>query len=149
VPVELEIVGDGPERERLADQSAALGLADRVHFAGWVDRSALLDHYHRADVFVLPSRYEGMPNVILEAMACGLPILATRTAGNEELVEPGRNGRLFAIGDADGLAAALEEALDPNGPGTAWGRASRELALGRSWEAVARQYLVLIEALCL
>ncbi|MGH7863218.1 MAG: glycosyltransferase, partial [Candidatus Dormibacteraceae bacterium] len=85
----LRVVGDGPEGPSLKRQAGAAGLDQRVEFVGWASRSELPAHYQWADVFVLPSFEEGMPNVILEAMASGLPIIATDVYGNHGLVEPG------------------------------------------------------------
>ncbi len=75
----LTILGQGPDRDALAAQAAGLGMEDRVTFAGFSDTP--WPHYAGADVFALPSRWEGMPNAALEALACGTPVVATPEAG--------------------------------------------------------------------
>jgi glycosyltransferase involved in cell wall biosynthesis len=91
-------------------------------------------------VFVLPSRAEGISNTILEAMATGLPVLATAVGGNPELVEPGQTGLLVPAGDAQALAAAMW-ALSPEGVRQAMGRAGRERVERRfSLGAMVRRY---------
>ncbi len=89
----LVFVGDGPEKERLVSLTESLGLSERVFFAG--DRRPPYAYMKKADVFVLPSNVEGMPNVILEAMLCGLPVIATR-CGAEELLGEEERGVLTA-----------------------------------------------------
>ncbi|MGY1633571.1 glycosyltransferase family 4 protein [Geodermatophilus sp. SYSU D01186] len=106
------LVGDGPLRQALEKRAAALGVAGAVRFAGHrTDARQLLD---AADVFVLPSRHEGMPLVALEAMEAGLPVVATRVIGSEEVVVDGRTGALVRPGDPQALGAALARLLaDP------------------------------------
>jgi glycosyltransferase involved in cell wall biosynthesis len=112
VDVRVLLVGSGPEREGL--QSQATGpLEGRVCFAG--DSSRVPDMLNAMDVFVLPSLNEGMSNTLLEAMACGLPVLATNVGGNPEIIENDVNGCLFTPGDAEWLADKLKLlARDPN-----------------------------------
>jgi glycosyltransferase involved in cell wall biosynthesis len=94
--VHLDIVGDGTLRHALPDEARGLGLMDRVCFHGNLPPEAMPAAYRKAHLFVLPSYVEGMPNVILEAMASGLPVIATRIPGSEELVEDGVTGLLVA-----------------------------------------------------
>ena len=89
----LILVGDGEERDRLASRAEALGVADRVHFAGKVDDPA--EHLRAADAFALPSVAEGMSNSLLEAMATGLPCLASAIGGNTDLLDRGEAGLLL------------------------------------------------------
>src|SRR5690606_28347096 len=106
----LVVVGEGPEGASLRAASRRDEAAARhVHWLGQRhDVPALLK---AADVLVLPSRWEGMPNVILEAMAAGRPVVATAVEGSRELVVPGRTGWLAAPEDVESLAGALGEAL--------------------------------------
>ena len=90
----LIIVGDGIERETLENLTDDLGISEYVEFVGNVPHEQVTDLMLRADVFALPSLSEGFPLVILEAMACGLPIIATRVGGVPEVVEGGVNGCL-------------------------------------------------------
>ena len=101
----LVLVGDGPEREPLEALAAELGIGERTWFAG--DRDEVAELLRLFDLFVLPSLGEGISNTILEAMATGLPVVATEVGGNPELVIPGENGLLVPSADADALAQAL------------------------------------------
>jgi glycosyltransferase involved in cell wall biosynthesis len=83
---EWRIAGDGPQMAALQSLAQELGIEDRVFFLGWQAREQILESYRQANLFLFPSRHEGMPNAILEAMASGLPVIATCIAGNEELV---------------------------------------------------------------
>ena len=105
----LALVGDGPERERLAQAAAAAGIADRVHLMGQRPKVAPL--LRGADVFALPSLTEGLPNAVLEAMAVGLPVVATTVGGVPELVLDGATGLLVPAADPPALAEALARAL--------------------------------------
>ena len=147
-PFRLELVGDGPERESLRILAQALGLADRVTFLPWQSREALVARYQGAHLFALPSFQEGMPNVALEAMACGLPILGTRIGGTEELVTDGENGLLVPSGDEAALAAALAALLDDDALRARMGSRSPERAARYRWAAVAAAYASLCALNC-
>jgi glycosyltransferase involved in cell wall biosynthesis len=109
IPVEAVIVGDGDERRSLESRARRLGLDDAVTFAGAVGQDQIPDYYARADVFCLASFAEGIPIVLMEAMAQELPVVATAIMGVPELVVHGGSGLLVPPGRADELAAALEE----------------------------------------
>lgn len=142
----LDVVGDGDWRGRLEAQAERLGLAERVNFLGWRDRDALAAVYRAADVFVLPSRDEGMPNVLLEAMASGLPAAASRVAGAEDLVAEGETGFLVRPEDPGALAAALKRLVDDAALRRAMGAQGRARAENLfSWRAAAAAYLDLLE----
>lgn len=101
------IIGDGPLRGELESISKTLGLSKKVFFRGWVDREKLTEEYRKHDAFLLLSSEEGMPNVILEAMASGLAIIASNISGTNELVISGRNG--YLVKDNNELAKAIEK----------------------------------------
>ncbi len=101
----LLLVGDGSLRAELEERIAELGVGDRVLITG--TRDDIPDLLRLMDVFVLPSLNEGISNTLLEAMATGLPVVATAVGGNPELVENGANGLLVPVGDEKALAAAL------------------------------------------
>ena len=107
--VHVALAGDGPELAPLRERAARLGLADRVHFLGHVDRPE--DVYPAFDVFCLPSRAEGFPRSLIEAQACGIPVVATDVGGVREAVCPG-TGRVVAPEHPRALASALAEALE-------------------------------------
>ena len=95
--------------ERLA---AELGIADRVQYLGFVSRgSEVRDLYRRAAVLALPSAYEGLPMVLLEAMSCGTPVVGSEIAAIAEVIDHGRTGLLVPVGAPDRLAAALRDAV--------------------------------------
>ncbi len=107
----LLIVGDGEERRALKRQAKRLGLADRVRFAGAVPHRDLVDIYNAADVLVLASSREGWPNVLLEAMACGTPCVATDVGGNAEVVSSPGAGLLAPARTAEAIAGAVNKLL--------------------------------------
>ncbi|HTT89912.1 MAG TPA: glycosyltransferase [Acidimicrobiales bacterium] len=104
----LLLVGEGPMRDRLHRRTERLGMTDRVRFEGAVGQDEMASYYAAADVFCLPSFAEGIPIVLMEAMASGRPVVATRIAGVPELVEEGVSGLLVAPGNVAELVAALE-----------------------------------------
>ena len=101
----LDVVGDGPLREDLQALTQELGIQDRVAFVGSTDRVSR--YMSRADIFVLPSRAEGISNALLEAMAHGLPVVASRIPGNVDVVEHQRSGLLCTVNDPGSLARNL------------------------------------------
>ena len=111
----LTLIGDGPERAALEAEAKASGLDGAVTFAGYKSQSDVAQALSQTDLLVLPSFAEGVPVVLMEAMAAGKPVVATQVAGVGELVEQGRSGRLVPPGDASSLAAAIVASLsDPN-----------------------------------
>jgi glycosyltransferase involved in cell wall biosynthesis len=107
----LVVVGDGPERERLAAHARALGVASRVCFAGRCRRAEGLALVAACDLFVLPSAYEGFPHAVLEAMSLGVPVVATAVGGTVEIVTDGVNGRLVPAADRQALREAIATTL--------------------------------------
>jgi glycosyltransferase involved in cell wall biosynthesis len=110
--VACTIVGDGPERVRLQQLATALGIDSIVSFAGYVDQDKIQAYYDRANAFVLASFAEGVPVVLMEAMAKSLPVIATRITGIPELIEDGQNGLLVTPARVDELVAAVEKLID-------------------------------------
>jgi glycosyltransferase involved in cell wall biosynthesis len=112
-PLTGRIVGDGPLRQALEKQASALGLTpETAVFSGAV--ADMPTAYHGAGIFVLSSDHEGSPNVVLEAMACGLPVVATRVGGVPDLVEHGRTGLICPPGDEEAICeAVLRLTADP------------------------------------
>jgi glycosyltransferase involved in cell wall biosynthesis len=109
--IELLFVGDGPEGEQLRARAAALEIGDCVTFAGRLGERQTLEEIARSDVLVLPSFMEGLPIVLMEAMAIGTPVIASRVAGIPELVEDDETGLLFSPSRWDELAACMERLL--------------------------------------
>ena len=143
---EWSIAGDGPQMPVLQSRAKELGIADRVFFLGWQSRPQLMECYQQANVFLFPSRHEGMPNALLEAMASGLPVVASCVAGNEELVIDGETGYLVPSEDVEALQVALKRLLLDPALREQMGMASRErVEANYSWESTAQQYALLLE----
>lgn len=111
VDAELRVIGEGPERPRLEAAAAREGVADRCSFPGSRSEEEVAAELAEADVFALSSTLEGLPVVLMEAMASGLPVVAPRLSGIPELVEDGATGLLYATGRYDELAGLLERLL--------------------------------------
>ena len=120
----LVIVGTGPLQNQLEYIAEALGIANSVEFAGL--QSDIPAQLHRGSIAVLPSRWEGMPNALLEAMACGLPCVATRVSGSEDIIRHGVNGLLVENEDYQGMAQALLTLLTDSVLTQRYGQAARE-----------------------
>ena len=103
------IAGKGPEQSSLRQLTAQLGVSDRVNFAGMLDAEALREQYRAADALILMSEREGMPNVILESLACGTPVLATPVGGIPELLTESCCGETVSARTVEGLADAWRE----------------------------------------
>jgi glycosyltransferase involved in cell wall biosynthesis len=106
----LRIAGEGSHRERLEALLAELGQGDRIRLLGF--QSDVLPLYEALDLFVLSSLREGLPNVVLEAMALEVPVVSTRIAGIPRVIEDGRNGLLVEPGAIDALAAAIARTIN-------------------------------------
>jgi glycosyltransferase involved in cell wall biosynthesis len=133
VDFDCEIVGDGDQRGRLDEMIERLALRDRVSLLGALPHEVVLEKYRAATIFVLPciisvdGDRDGIPNVILEAMAMGLPIVSTLHSGVPEAVQDGRNGLLVSPGESAGLADALARLIKDEELSRAMGRAGRML----------------------
>lgn len=146
VDVELRLVGAGPLAESLEQDIARRGLSDQISLTGPIGQDELPDLYRWADVFVLPSFQEGLPVVLMEALATELPVVTTSIAGISELVRDGVEGRMVPAGRADRLAAALAElAQDPQAR-LRMGRRGRATVLGeftqQSASAAAKDFIL-------
>ena len=140
------IVGDGPQLPVLEGMIQEQALDGRVHFLGWQKAQELQGEYAEANLFLFPSRDEGMPNAVLEAMASGLPVVATRISGNEELILDGETGVLVPLEDGAALRETLRQLISDSSRRERMGRAGRERARRNfGWQSAARQYLSLLE----
>ena len=122
--VELILIGDGALLEASRDQAEQLGIRDRVRWTGALDDVS--EHLRNADIFTLPSRWESLPLSIIEAMAAGLPVVATDVGGVAELVTDGHTGVLVPPRDVDALAASLDRLLADRQLRADMGRAGRD-----------------------
>jgi len=125
----LLLVGEGPLRAELENLAAACEVRDGVHFAGY--QSPTAPFIQAMTIFALTSRSEGMPQAAIEAAVSGLPIVASRVGGLPELIEDGRTGLLFPVGDDRALASALEQLLAHPDRARRIGQAARQHAVGR------------------
>ncbi len=142
-PAHLFLVGDGPQRRRLEAEVKARGLGARVHFAGV--RSDVPVLLRSADLFVFPSKTEGLPNALLEAMAAGCPVVATDVPGSRDLVAHERTGLLVPYADASALAGAILRLLTNRHEADELARAAqacveKEWHIGRMFEEYAGLY---------
>ncbi|WP_339644746.1 TIGR03088 family PEP-CTERM/XrtA system glycosyltransferase [uncultured Porticoccus sp.] len=142
----LVLVGDGPLKLQLVDRVKQLGLSDVVWFSG--DRNDVPVLMQLMDIFILPSLAEGISNTLLEAMASGLPVIATSVGGNVELIEEGVNGRLVPVNNVVAMADALAELVDD--PTLRQSMGEKGLALVRTtfnWEKTVADYLAVYDTL--
>jgi glycosyltransferase involved in cell wall biosynthesis len=144
----LLIVGDGPWMGNLRELVGGLGLADRVHFAGYQARPER--YYQAMNVFALTSSSEGMPLAVLEAWAAGVPVVATRVGGLPELIDDGRTGVLVGFGETDALARVFCHLISDRELSRRLGDAGREEVEGRfsltqMADEYQRHYIELLE----
>ncbi|GAC1640449.1 MAG: hypothetical protein NVS4B12_01730 [Ktedonobacteraceae bacterium] len=119
----LILVGSGSLQSQLTQLVEALDIQESVEFTGL--QSDVVAQLHRADIAVLPSRWEGMPNAVLEAMACAIPCIATRVSGSEDIIQQGVNGLLVEVEDYAAMAKALLTLLNDTALTRSYGRAAR------------------------
>jgi glycosyltransferase involved in cell wall biosynthesis len=142
--VELNIIGSGPRLDEYAGLARTLQIMDQVHFLGHVEHGKLPAHYAKADLLVLPSRMESFGLVLVEAMACGLPVVATRVGGIPEVVEDGVTGLLVPPNDPEALAEGINSLLEDPDRMKAMGARGRERAKEHfTWDTVAKRLVSL------
>ena len=140
---ELHLVGDGPQEKYLRAVASQLGIAESIVWHGWLPSAALPSVYQSADCLVNPSFYEGMPNVVLEAMACGLPVIASKVSGNDALVRHGETGFLFGLQEQDGLISALQRMSDVDLRRRMGARGRERVIAEFSWRTATEAYVAL------
>lgn len=139
--IKVALVGQGESRAELEKISQAAGLGDIVHFVGQQNPEKIRIWYNAANVNILASSREGSPNVVLEALACGIPVLASGAGNNAAIIHAGSNGFVFPIENAEALKIALLLALDHP-----WDRqAIAASGSQRNWAAVAREVESVLE----
>lgn len=144
-PFVVEVVGSGAFREKLDELAEKLHVTDLIQYVGTVPYDQLEKSYQYADIFVLTSLYEGMPAVVLEAMGCGLPIVASNVGGNNEIVREGENGFLISGDDSKKLAKNLAELINNFALRELMGTKSREMAMKYDWKNIMKEYNTLYE----
>lgn len=139
--IKLIIVGDGPFRDELERITQEAAMQDFVAFEGKKNKQELYEYYKNADLFILPSESEGMPNVVLEAMAMGLPVIMTPCGGSGELIK--ENGKIVPI---DGFVDAITALCQDRESRIKMGRQSAILTRTKfSWQEKAEEYLKLFK----
>ena len=142
----LVIVGDGPLFTALKEQVSALGLEDKIWLAG--DRKDIPDLLRSMDIFVLPSLGEGISNTVLEAMATGLPVVATRVGGNPELIEDHHTGILVPVGNSEEMAQVLLDIVNDKSKLSAMGAAGlAKVQRQFHWDITVANYLAVYDGL--
>ena len=137
--VQVLLVGDGPQRSTLEQEIRRQGVGDVVHLFGFVPHErvpAILTH---ADLLVLPSHYEELGTILLEAMWVGVPIVASRTGGIPDIIDDGVNGLLVVPGDPEVLARAIDRLLADSELARRLGKAARERAKDYDWGVLAER----------
>ena len=148
-PFRVMIAGDGSAMADAGRRIEELQLAGIVQLLGWIDSDTKVARLRRADVLVLPSYMEGMPNSIIEAMAAGLPVVATSVGAVPDIVKAGISGFIIPPGDIERLFAALRELLLDSGLRARMGRAGWEIASEEfSTEQAVDKIVELTERLC-
>ena len=144
-PAVLRILGEGQERRPLEELARSLKVGRRVEFKGRLSRSEVLAQMGRADVFALASGYEGLPHVVLEALAMGRPVVAAAAGGTPEVVEEGLSGLLVPYGDPFSLAQALDKVLTDPQLALDLGTAALRRAAKFDWSVTVSETMELIE----
>ncbi len=142
VNLQLQLVGTGPIKDTLENKAKTLGIADKVTFFGQVDN--VYPILHESDIFVLPSRAEGMSNALLEGMACGLPSIVSNIPANKALIENKKNGLLAEVDDPQSLSEAIILLATDNDLREKLGRAARKLILEEySIDSITERFITL------
>jgi len=145
VLIQVDLVGEGDEKDNYQQLAKDLDVSDLINFRSYIPREDMLKAYHAADIFVLPSYNEGMSNALLEAMACGLPVVVTNVGGTTELVEKGENGYIIPTGNIEKLGKILENIHNNRQMIVEMGKKSRVRAEESSWDKIVAIYLNLFE----
>lgn len=144
--VRLTVVGGGPERQDLARLSDSLHVAQRVEFVGTLEHRQLANIYRRAALLVLPSREEGFGLVLVEAMGCGCPVVASDLPAVRSIVCDGDTGRLFRVADVEALARVICQLLSDGTARQLLSRTACTFVRERfDWHSIGEQYAALVE----
>ena len=143
--VQVLLVGDGPQRSRLEQEIRRLAVGDVVHLFGFVPHERVPAVLTHADLLVLPSLYEELGTILLEAMWVGLPIVASRTGGIPDIIDDGVTGVLVEPGDPEVLARAIDRLLADSDLARRLGEAARGRARDYDWGVLAERVLAIYQ----
>jgi glycosyltransferase involved in cell wall biosynthesis len=144
---ELHLVGDGPLKAELQKYSRKLSIRNKVFWHSWCDNERLKCYYQNADCLISTSKYEGMSNVLLEAMACALPVVASNVIGNNTLVKHGETGFLFALQRPEEFQKAIFNILNNNDLIYNMGQKARSYVEKEfSWDKMTKEYVKIIDS---
>jgi len=146
VKIHVDLVGEGDEKEAYIKYAKEKEVAKQIMFSGYVPRKDMPKKYQEADIFVLPSYNEGMSNALLEAMACGLPVIVTDVGGTEELVDE-NIGFVFKAGDSDTLTKIIKNEFQNKEKIDKLGQNSRKKAEQFNWRKIAEEYSKLFKTI--
>jgi len=142
------IPGKGILLDKLQKRVEEIGLKDRFKFLGFVDHRRLIQLYQNATVYVMPSHYEGLPTVLLEAMSCGLPVVATAVSGNLDVLSSGKNGVLIPPKSPRKMAETISMLLDDSKMREELGRNARKrIEECYAWDVISNKFLECYESL--
>ncbi len=144
IKIKVDFIGEGDEKDNYTKLVGKYKLEENIIFSGYIAGEKMPQKYGEADIFVLPSYNEGMSNAMLEAMACGLPVVVTDVGGTEELVDK-NNGFVFKPGDNIALTKILKHICGNKEIINKLGQNSRKKAENFKWENIAKEYLHIFE----
>lgn len=146
--ITYKITGAGILSDELQRKIQDLDIANQVQFLGFVSREQLISLYQQATLYALPSHYEGLPTVLLEAMACGVPVVATAVSGNVDVITHGKNGLLVPPKTPEKLTEAISRVLDDETLKTTLGQNARKTIEEKyTWDIISDNYLTLYQSL--
>lgn len=143
---QLLVIGDGPSAKRLKELTYAKGVQKRVIFANHIPHNKVNLYLKTADVFVLPSLYEGLPHALLEAMVLGVPIVATKIGGIPELIEDGRDGLLFEPQDLSGLEESINRILEDKAGALKFVENAKEKIKRFNWDILMEKIIGILDS---
>ena len=146
--VYFKIVGEGRDLNILKKKTKILGLQDKIEFLGQIKKDRLLTLYQNATAFILPSYHEGLPTVLLEAMSCGIPIIATNVRGIRDVINPEKNGIIIPPKKPEKIAEAISSLLENKKLRTQLGSNARKTIIDKyTWDKVSDKILKCYELL--
>ncbi len=149
IPIQFDIIGDGPERQRVLYTIQDLGLEKNVTLHGRLSSVEVRNKLQESDVFLLSSLSEGVSNAVLEAMACGLPIVTTDCGGMREAVQDGEEGLVVPVRDPEAMASALSKLASDKTLRTEMGKKARQRILDKfTLERQIKEFTSLLESTC-